>query len=345
MRTTMTSPSKILLACLLGFAANHCGGSNNHDAGMDGGDGGLNTDGSTFADVPRLPDGAPVLSMVTGTWHTVQGPSGDVSGVWASGPNDVYAFSGMNLLHYNGTMWDSTQDSYPIRAVNGSGPNDVWVAAQTDPAAGSADYPTPIMQHYTGGSTPAESMPASMSVFTSVFTRAPNDAWAVGAGLPFHWDGSHWTEAGMGIQSGAQFFGVWASGPTDVVIVGSNTYRWNGTTWALQTAGGGEYYAAVWGFGANEIWMVGSQSYIQHFDGDGWHDVDPQTDPNLNAVWGAAPNDVWAVGDSGLIIHWNGASWSTVDSGTMNNLRGIYGTSATDIWAVGDSGTFLHYTM
>jgi hypothetical protein len=69
----------------------------------------------------------------TGTWTTMTLPTGtqSLTTVWASSKDDVFAAGGPgpdNLYHYDGTTWTrmKSPSPYDIKALSGSGPNDVF---------------------------------------------------------------------------------------------------------------------------------------------------------------------------------------------------------------------------
>jgi hypothetical protein len=75
-----------------------------------------------------------------------------------------------------------------------------------------------------------------------------------------HWDGSDWVGVASGIT--ANLNGVWGTGSTDVLAVGSygTMVRWNGLAWdtVMNLEAMHNDLEGVWGSGRpNDIWAVG----------------------------------------------------------------------------------------
>lgn len=66
---------------------------------------------------------------VYGTRGRPSGTSVALSGVWGSGPHDVWAAGGDGIIHWNGSPWSrlTTGTSVGLSGVWGSGPDDVWI--------------------------------------------------------------------------------------------------------------------------------------------------------------------------------------------------------------------------
>jgi hypothetical protein len=216
-------------------------------------------------------------------------------------------------MQFDGPAGPPDQCTNPqLRAVWGSGPNDVW-------AVGSwALYPDP----------------RCMGIHVGII-RWNGTAWS-------------WTGDGLGPSSVGQR-AIWGSGPDDVWVLGGKALRWDGSAWTAMLSSMFSPMNAVWGSGPNDVWLVGGQpgnpgpiSYL-HYDGASF-DPDPPLSPYAPlGLWGTSANDVFAVGEAGMILHYDGASWVTMASGTGEVLYGVWGSSATDVFAVGAAGTILHY--
>lgn len=141
---------------------------------------------------------------------------------------------------------------------------------------------------------------------------------------------------------------VWASSPTNVMVVGTTgrdarAAVWNGTTFTdmpvpYRVPG----LTAVWGFAPNDAYAVGGPNVL-HWNGSAWTVVFTTGLTSFYGVWGSGPNDVFAVGTGGVIFHFNGTSWQQQPSGTTQKLDAVWGFSPTDVHAVGDNGVALHY--
>jgi hypothetical protein len=238
-----------------------------------------------------------------------------LSGVWGSGPNDVWAVGGVcetggciagTILHWDGSLWSAT---------------------------------VPLSD---GGA-------ALVTSLTGVWGSGPNDVWAVGDVGILHWDGSAWSAPPF---ASPLLVGVWGSGPNDVWVVGwgaSPVAHWDGSAWsrsALPASDGGRLWttmlSSVWGSGTTDVWTLGGTydgSLVLHWDGSAWStSTSPWTNSDvLSGVWGSGPKDVWAVGSG--IWHWDGSAWS-VSTNTMGGSA-VWGSGPCDVWAVG--ARILHH--
>lgn len=144
------------------------------------------------------------------TWTITTGIA--AAGIWAAGPNDVWA-AGNNgsLKHFDGTTWspsytiavpDAGTYQSALTALSGTAPNDVWVAGYDNP----------------NGNIPVTA----------------------------HWDGSKWTYFPLPAGVTGQFDYLWAGAHDEVYLTSpfSGVFKWNGATWKAETlptydAGGG----------------------------------------------------------------------------------------------------------
>jgi hypothetical protein len=322
------------------------------------------------------------------------------SGVWGSGPDDVWAVGGSSaphsrgaIVHWDGARWSSsilpsTEASrpapYSLSGVWGSGPSDVWAVG-----AGA-------ILHWDGGEWTTYAHPLTgadaASGLTGVWGSNVNDVWAVGwssGGSPpydgvgdaiLHWDGTAWALASTP-RTMDPLEGIWGSGSNDVWAVGGGMFQGeilhdDRVGWSVSPAptGGGSaiYLAGVWGSGTHDVWAVGDGLWggTLHWDGGSWA-VSPslraidagETHSEFNGVefrgvWGSAADDVWVVGSlatnptapvpTPLIIHWNGSVWETSpilapDGGAWISIESVWGSGPCNVWAVSTGGDIFHY--
>jgi hypothetical protein len=271
--------------------------------------------------------------------------SGELNGVDAFGPNDVWAVGhcadcAMTSLtmHWDGVQWTRIPSPSPagyitLHDVVAIAPNNVWAVGAND------GFHSTVAMNWDGTAwsivpTPNGGTFGDDNVLTGVAAVSANDIWAVGyiypkGGTPttlaIHWDGSQWTR-------------VTTPNP------GNYVRRLDGVT----------------ALAANDLWAVGQYSsnlgetYLPlflHWDGTQWqHVTSPEfNDYNaLDAVHGIAPDDVWAVGTTAacnfcpfetLTMHWDGVAWTQQASPNgfrdFSRLRGVTASSSGDVWAVG----------
>ena len=279
-----------------------------------------------------------VSSCPTAWTSVASGTTGNLSGVWGGGPNDVWAVGWRGtILHWNGSASSSVASGTTanLSGLWGSGPNDLWAVGST-------------ILHWNGTAWSSVASPKN-AFFLNVWGSGPNDVWAVGGsddddcrsdGTILHWNGSAWTA----VSSDATdlLTGVWGSRANDVWAVGSGgIVHWDGSAWTSVPSGTTDFLTGVWGSGANDVWAVGGGGTILHWDGSAWTSVPSGTTDDLNSVWGSGANDVWAVGGGGTIVHWDGSAWTSASSCARNDLTGVWGSGASAVWAVGGLGTML----
>jgi len=304
----------------------------------------------------------PLLAM---DWETQTPPpnAGNMlTGVWGSGPNDVFAV-GLNfpfavgaslsgkILHYDGASWSlmlDVPDAF-LFGVWGSGPNDVFAVGKA--VVIDSNWISPPL-FTSGDEILGESEPLD-----------PN--WAPG-GLILHYDGSSWTRMDSGTSVALN--GVWGTGPNDVYAVGGYSspsmegqpddvlgvvLHYDGSSWSEMWSGTTACLKALWAGGPNDIHAVGGISYHQssvlHYDGSDWSVLWTGSGGGIKGVWGTGPSNVFAVGStialyySGLLLRYDGLQWSPISVAAGEGLNGIWGSGPNDIFAVGEDGTVLHY--
>jgi hypothetical protein len=264
--------------------------------------------GSVFAGGGNGAVGSTILHYDSSTWHIMEssGPGCELSGLWGSTDNDVYAVSchGM-LLRYTGGQWSEvTSVSNPMLGLNdvwGSGPNDIF-------AVGGDWEPSGVILHYDGADWSQMDSDVRHSLH-GVWGSSRDDVFAVGGnGTIVHYDGNMWTTMMSGTTE--QLSSIWGSSRTDIFAVGGDD--WSG-------------------------------GVVLHYDGSVWRVAYSDVDAALFGVWGSGPDNVFAVGAAGTILHYDGIAWRTMNSGTHNGLTAVGGSGPNDVFAVGNGGTILHY--
>jgi hypothetical protein len=126
------------------------------------------------------------------------------------------------------------------------------------------------------------------------------------------------------------------------------TFKGNGQKeWSVEGPFSGNLFRAVWASGPNDWWVAGSNPTncpIMHSAGDGqWQGVcNGVTTRNFYSVGGSGPNDVWFGGDNGDLWHYTGNGNFTQLTGVgpaATLMRGIIVFSATDARVIDAAGT------
>jgi len=280
-------------------------------------------------------------------WTAMTVPaSSSIHALSAVAPDDLYAVTDTEVLHYDGTTW-------AVREKAASGLKSVWAADASNVfvvavdgrvfrndlatvehtianvqlrqvwatgldniiAVGSAERITARLDN-TWLDSPVLAMPKG--TLQDVWgTKAR--AYVVGQnGLLLAGQGASWTDvptSGLPTTTDA-LFGIWGASPSDMYIVGGN--------------------AALAGL-------------VYHFDGTAISAMQlPMGTPQLFRVWGSGSTNIYAVGDAGTVMHFDGTSWSAMK--TLNAVvrieavtgistdvgRDIYVAAGANIWKLSE---------
>lgn len=248
--------------------------------------------------MPRLL--APLLLLTAcggpATWSTLDAVSGDaaLSGVWGSGPDDVWIVGGDTT---GGRAFQGSADNWAEEDVPdgsgllvwayGFGPDDVFAVGRGGTALrwdglSWATLPTGTTEDLWG-----------------VFGFASDDLWVVGGNVGddvpvlLHWDGSTFSPVTLmptqNNRSATSLFKVWgvdgtlfAVGERGLIVQGS------GTDWEQVAAGSkaDDDFVSLWGTSADQMVAVGGRSNarVATWDGSMWDTVAPSGVGGLNAV-------------------------------------------------------------
>jgi hypothetical protein len=290
--------------------------------------------------------------------------------VWSSGPDDVFALSTLAVYRYLGEDWFPSYNGsvYTLRAIDGSGPNNVIVAASDQ-----------HILRFDGNGWQAERVPVLYSELYGVSVTCDTHAVVVGNnGALGEWDGSGWSaRSGQGDRvwfnlggadgvvyasgvrgditrhdgGGWQWIAsvvsnaitsMWVVAPDTAFVVAtdgpsSTVYRYRGTGWSVLMDFDVLY--GIWGTSGSDIWVVG--------EGGGWRyngsHFTPNDAPAGRGIWGTSSRDVWVVGVDGRIEHYNGSGWTDCTEYHDSTFYDVWGTSRSDVVAVGTNGFVRRY--
>jgi len=237
---------------------------------------------------------------------------GALSGVWGSGPDDVFIVGGTfeqaEIVHFDGTTWtDMEAPDVPLLAwAYGWGPDQV-LSVGVDGAAA----------WYDGSSWEAIDTPTDEDLW-GVFGFAPDDAWAVGGDandigsepVILHWDGDAFEEVVIDPaempRTPASLFKVWGIGDTLFALGQSGQIlQYDGSDWRDSPAGAGadQDFVSLWGTSEDNIVAVGGRgnARIGQWDGAAWETHQPSALGGLNAVSMAAPDAALVGGINGYV--------------------------------------------
>lgn len=226
--------------------------------------------------------------------------TGALSGVWGSGPDDVWIVGGTDLggemYHFDGSSWSPVDipDVSLLVWVYGFGPDDVWTVGED----GS-------VLHYDGTAWTVQDAGTKRDLW-GVWGAADNDIWIVGGEvtgtwpLILHYDGASFTEVTLdseqNLHGGVSLFKVWGIGDK-VWAVGDLglIVSWDGTQWVEQFGGtlANDDFVSLWGTSEDHVVVVGGRGNgrIATWDGSSWTTEMPSGLVGLNAVYMPAADE------------------------------------------------------
>jgi len=180
------------------------------------------------------------------------------------------------IQRWNGSTWTQVASPNPnssfnsLTGLDGVSTNDLWAVG----TAGVGAQAGALVLRWNGSAWSSVSLPApgtglSEVRLADVVAVSANDVWIVGeawhSGLfnrvPYylHWTGSGW-QSGYAANVGGIFTAVTALSATQVyATTGSGIARWNGSTWAAESASVPGPLYDISAPGSGNVWAVGSQ--------------------------------------------------------------------------------------
>ncbi len=247
-------------------------------------------------------EGQPTWAAVDVNGEANKTATGALSGVWGSGPGDVFVVGGSidqgEIYHYDGSQW-STMSVPPVPLliwVFGFSSSDVYAVG----LEGSA-------LHYDGSDLTTLVTGTTLDLW-GIWGSSPNDIWIVG-GSAFSGDPLILRYNGVG---GGNFtlidpppyertdvhalFKVWGIG-SKVFAVGQRglILELADGSWSHSESGVEGFdadFISLWGTGEDNIVAVGGrfEAKIAHYNGSNWSTETPTGIGGLNAVFMAQPN-------------------------------------------------------
>ena len=277
---------------------------------------------------------------------------GTMSGVWGSGPNDVFIVGGRpeqgEVHHFDGNQWaPMTVPNVPLLVwAYGFGPDDVF-AVGLDGA----------VVHYNGDAWQTVESGVTEDLW-GIFGFSRDELWIVGgepmAGEPviLHFDGAGTfrrmpVDAAENRRGAHALFKVWgidgrlfAVGQLGLIL------EYDGDRWVYAPAGAeaDQDFVSLWGTAGDHIVAVGGRSNarIAVFDGSAWRTSSPPQIGGLNAVYMAEPDEAIVGGVFGYVGAFAPSSGALQDESqdvTRLDVHAIWGDGAGRHYAVG--GFFL----
>lgn len=284
----------------------------------------------------------------TATWTeaTDVTGAGAMSGVWGTGPDDVWVVGGSPdaaaIFHHDGTDW--TEEAVPAGV-----PLLVWVYGFASDDVWSVGTEGKIV--HWDGSAWSEVDSGTTQDLWGVFGFSPDDFWVVGGDLDapgavlLHYDGTAFEPYTLLDEENPfdidAMFKVWGiDGRLFAVGQAGTILEHDGTDWRFQDAGSeaNDDFVSLWGTSSNEILAVGGRArgLIARFDGTTWTAEKPQAVPGLNAVFVDGADAVIG-GIQGFVGHTPLAGGDVEDEGrpTPHDVHAIWGDGTGAYYGVG----------
>ncbi|MEQ1568872.1 MAG: hypothetical protein ABMA64_24755 [Myxococcota bacterium] len=233
---------------------------------------------------------------------------GALSGVWGSGPSDVWMVGGQpdagEIFHFDGSTWS------PVTAPDVD--LLVWVygfAADDAYAVGVHG----AMAHWDGAEWSKLDPPTTEDLW-GVWGAAPNDLWIVGGDpndgdpLILRYDGATFTQVALdpaeNDRNAHALFKVWGiGGRTWAVGQYGLLVEWDGMQWVQQSTGASDDFVSLWGTSPDHVLAVGGRStgLVSRFDGTAWTTTELPRVPGLSAVSMGDPDHAVVGGIGGYV--------------------------------------------
>jgi hypothetical protein len=291
--------------------------------------------------------------LLGGTWSELPAPAIPAVALWMASAVDGWAVGADQLAHYDGRVW--TPVVVPgvkgLRAVAGSGPDDVWAGGGSEPAPGFFGPGQSQLLHFDGRSWSLLRDAAGPGIAS--IAVAKGRGYALGyEGELLALEAGTWREPGVKVP--ADRF-RWAR---DIALI-------PGQDGALVGVDDGKIYripldeqlqlvhraAEIRAIGftrPDEGWALGPETQnpvgidptwmptALGWDGRTWSPLAPDH-PLVGAVdiGVLSAQDAWAVGPSGLVVHFDGRSWTRVASPTALDLYRVRVVAPNVVLALG----------
>ena len=308
-------------------------------------------------------DSASISSEPVVTWSEAFDTSttGSLSGVWGTGPDDVFVVGGVEaqgeIYHFDGTEWS------PMTVPAGQGLL-VWSYGFAPDNVYSVGV-NGAMVHFDGTAWSAIETGTEQDLW-GIFGTADDDLWIVGGdpdtddcGDPdidgeqaclWHFDGKtltpHALAKGVNDRGATSIFKVWGIGDL-LFAVGQKglILQYDGAQWS-RISGGAEAnddFVSLWGPSADEIVAVGGRgnARIATWDGSAFETTSPSGIGGLNAVFMTEADEAIVGGIYGWVGNFTPSTGELTEEGILTtvDIHAIWGDGAGRFYAVG--GNFI----
>ncbi len=215
------------------------------------------------------------------------------------------------------TVFDGVTFTNHDHPGNGDWMNKVWAASATDVWV---VYSSVGVYRWNGATFTAANVGVQSYSISALWGTGSNDVWLVGPSSTVrHFTGTQATTVPLPGGAAAGFSAVVGRSATDVLLGGTKTFWWNGTTLADVSPPGGANVLAL-AATPSRYWAVGDQGFLASYQpGQGWTRYPTNTTLALTGVTATA-TQVWAVGLQGLVYRWNGSGFDQISGPPPDTL-------------------------
>lgn len=283
------------------------------------------------------------------TWAAAFDPTGmgALSGVWGTGPDDVWIVGGDattgEVHHFDGQSWSAPplpEGTGLLVWSYGFGPDDVFAVGVDGTAI-----------HWDGTSWSRLETGVTQDLW-GVFGFAPDDVWVVGdifsGAAPFflHWNGGGFEQVpidpAQNDRSATSMFKVWGIDGTLFAVGDKGLFlQYTGGSWTRVSGGAdaNDDMVSLWGTDADHIVAVGGRSNarVAEWDGTSWTTYKPSGVGGLNAVAVSPAGEVTVAGIYGYAGTWGVADHALTDEPVLTDLdlHAMWNDGAGTTYAVG----------
>ncbi|MGD0337220.1 MAG: hypothetical protein ABSB78_00375 [Bacteroidota bacterium] len=254
--------------------------------------------------------------------------------IWGSSVHDLYIVGHNDrgygkMFHFDGLKWSAIDPlptgSIDLASVYGFSPNDIWTVGMEyiEPPGLGYYVDSSLIIHYDGTTWKEMQLPGRGRMLQSVGGATPNDVWAGGTNVLFHFDGVSIKHYPIYIPpQGIQLGFIVALSTSEVYMAGYRNdvtqpldssfhylYRFNGSSWDIidSTLQG----TSQANFGP-QLTLIDHQMYsagggVWKWIGNGWNKLFDEE--WIYHVGGSSANNLFACGGLATLYHYNGTDW------------------------------------
>jgi len=301
----------------------------------------------------RAADRPAMWRLLGGAWSELPAPAIPAVALWMASAVDGWAVGADQLAHYDGRVW--TPVVVPgvkgLRAVAGSGPDDVWAGGGSEPAPGFFGPGQSQLLHFDGRSWSLLRDAAGPGIAS--IAVAKGRGYALGyEGELLALEAGTWREPGVKVPADrfrwARAIALSPDGAGALVGIDDGKIYHLLPDEQLQSVHRAAEINAIGFTRPDEGWALGPATQKLVGFGPGWSPMALGWDGRAwmplaadHPLAGAvdigvlSAQDAWAVGPSGLMVHFDGRSWKRVASPTYLDLYRVRAVAPNLVLALG----------